>query len=212
LDLVDLIEKRRFVGQEFLVFLWFESELFEGRFDVPGFGPAELWLEGQITLTQDKEQSKLKGSAPSAAPEAHEALRQGKLPTQARVRISRGELEYAFLFTADKFALSAVKLPSLVKEETDEQFYERMYLLEELESLLGALYGEFLALRLSTLWETDAMPAIRAWVRGEPIADPAAYRKARARAVPLGHHKQRMTTPPPAAKPEIPALAESAVA
>jgi hypothetical protein len=211
LDLVDLIEKRRFVGQEFLVFLWFESELFEGRFDAAGVGPCEIWLEGQITLSQDKEQSRLKGAAPSAAPEAHEALKQGKLPTQARVRVTRGELEYAFLFTAETLALSAVKLPSLVKEETDEQFYERMYLLEELEALLGTLYGEFLALRLSTAWETEAMPALRAWVRGEAIADPAAYRKARSRVAPLGHEQQRMTSPPPAA-PEAAESAESAVA
>lgn len=213
MDLVDLIEKRRFVGQEFLVFLWFESELFEGRFNIEGFGPCEIWLEGQITLTQEKEQSRLKGAAPSAAPEAHEALRQGKLPTQARVRVTRGELEYVFLFTAERLALSAVKLPSVVKEkeETDEQFYERMYLLEDLETLLGTLYGDFLALRLSTLWEAEAMPAIRTWMRGEAIADPLAYRRARSRAAPLGHAKRPMTSPPPA-ELEAPAGAQSAVA
>jgi hypothetical protein len=197
-DLAFLIEKRRFVGQEFLVFLWFESELFEGRFDVPGFGPCEIWLEGQITLTQDKEQSRLKGAAPSAGPEAHEALRQGKLPTQARVRVSRGGLEYALVFTAETLALSAVKIPRVVKEETDDQFYERMYLIEDIEALFGALYSEFLALRLSTVWDTDVAKIIRGWVRGEAIADPEAYRRLRASVLSVGHARRPATIPPPA--------------
>ncbi|MCC6551758.1 MAG: hypothetical protein IT372_01895, partial [Polyangiaceae bacterium] len=194
MDLVDLIEKRRFVGREFLVWLWFESELFEGRFEVEGLGPCEVLLEGQITLVQEKEQSKLKGAAPSAAPEAHEALRQGKLPTHARVRVRRGELEYAFLFNADTLGLSGVNIPSQVREETDEMFYERMYLVEELEELLGAIYGDFIALRLSTAWESDAVPAIRAWIRGEAVADPEALRRLRRRVPPLGRAPRARST------------------
>lgn len=198
MDLVDLIEKRRFVGREFLVWLWFESELFEGRFEVEGFGACEVWLEGQITLVQEKEQSRLKGAIPSAAPEAHEALRQGKLPTQARMRVTRGELDFAFLFNTDALSLSGVKIPAQVKEEADEQFYERMYLVEELEALFGALYGDFIALRLSTAWDSDVVPAIRAWVRGEPVADPEALRRLRKRVTPLGRAPRPHTMPPPA--------------
>src|SRR5271166_3169594 len=107
MDLVDLIEKRRFVGREFLVFLWFESELLDGQIPVEGFGPCELRLESWITLACDKEQARLKGVMPSAEPEAHQALRQGKLPAQARLRVTVGELEYAFSFQADTLALAA---------------------------------------------------------------------------------------------------------
>jgi hypothetical protein len=198
MDLVDLIEKRRFVGREFLVWLWFESELSEGRFDVQGFGPCEIFLESQITLVQDKEQSRLKGAVPSAAPEAHEALRQGKLPTQARVRLTRGELEFAFVFTADTLALSAMKIPAVMKDEVDDQFYERMYLVEDLEALFAALYGRFLALRLSTAWEETVAPAIRAWVRGEETIHEAVYRKMVARVTPIGRVERPKTVPPPA--------------
>ena len=169
MHLVDLIEKRRFVGREFLLWTWFQSELREGRFDVEGFGPCEILLEGQLTLTLDKEQSRLKGTAPSTAPEAREALRQGKLPTQARMRIERGEMTYTFVIQSDTLNLSGVRIPAQVKEEEDERFYERMYLVEELEALLGALYAEFLAQRLSTAWEKAVAPAIRSWIRGEAV-------------------------------------------
>jgi hypothetical protein len=184
MDLVDLIEKRRFVGREFLVWMWFESELCDGLLGVEGFGTCEIRLEG------------------------HEALRQGKLPTQARVRVSAGELEYAFLFGADTLALSAIKIPNVVKEEGDEQFYERMYLVEELEALFAALYGQFLALRLSTAWDEQVLPAIRAWVRGDELIHPDVYRKMRARVAPLGSTRRPATVPPPAEemKMEEPAL------
>lgn len=198
MDLAVLIEERRFVGREFLVFLWFESELFEGRFDVPGFGPCEIWLEGQITLTQDKEQSRLKGAAPSAGPEAHEALRQGKLPAQARLRVSRGGLEYGLVFKAETLALSAVKIPRVLKDEEDDQFYERMYLIEDIEALFGTLYGEFLALRLSTAWDAKVAPILRGWVRGEALGDALPYRRLRAEVLSVGHAKRPATIPPPA--------------
>lgn len=197
MSLAELIEQRRFVGREFLVWLWFESELFEGRFSLDALGACEVWLEGQITLVQEKELSRLKGAAPSAAPEAHEALRQGKLPTQARVRVVRGELEYAFLFNADTLSFSGVKIPSVVKQEADEQFYERMYLIEELEALFGALYANFLALRLSAAWEPSVVPVIRSWIRGEPV-DMGAYQKLRAQLAPVRGAARSRTTPPPA--------------
>jgi len=198
MDLIDLIEKRRFLGREFLVFLWFESELFDGQIPVDGFGPCELRLESWITLSCDKEQARLKGAMPSADPEAHQALRQGKLPAQARLRVTVGELEYAFAFQADTLALAAVKIPSVVKDEADDQFYERMYLVEELESLVAALYAKFIAVRLSPAWEQQVLPAIQAWVRGEPTMHQGVYAKLRARIAPLGPTSRPKSTPPPA--------------
>jgi len=198
MDLVDLIEKRRFLGREFLVFLWFESEIFDGTIPVEGFGPCEVRLEGQLTLTCDKEQARLKGVAPSAEPEAHQALRQGKLPSQARVRIATAERTYAFTFLADALALAAVKIPSVVNAEVDEQFYERMYLVEELEAIVSALYAKFVAVRLSPAWEEQVLPAVRAWVKGDATLHPDVYAKLRARIPPLRAADRPKTAPPPA--------------
>ncbi|MFT3774985.1 MAG: hypothetical protein QM820_57285 [Minicystis sp.] len=189
------------MGREFLVWLWFESEIMEGRFDVEGFGACEILLEGQIALTQEKEQSRLKGAAPSTTPEAHEALRQGKLPIQARVRVARGELDFGFIFNAETLGLSAVKIPKVISEEGDEQFYERMYLVEDLEAMLAALYAKFIALRLSTAWDGNVVPAIRAWMRDEAV-DVAAYRKVRSMVKAIGNVERPKSTPPPAMEEE----------
>ncbi|MEI8258273.1 MAG: hypothetical protein WCJ30_21560, partial [Deltaproteobacteria bacterium] len=139
MDLVDSIERGRFVGREFLVWMWFESEVLEGALETRTEGSFELWPEAAITLVAEKEQSRLKGAIPSSQPEAAEALRQGKLPTQARLRVIKDGLEYALGFTADGLTLSSVRIPATLKAENDEQFEERMDLVEKLDRLFGSL-------------------------------------------------------------------------
>ena len=155
-------------------------------------------LEGQLTLSCDKEQARLKGVAPSAEPEAHQALRQGKLPSQARVRVATAERTYAFTFLADALALAAVKIPERGRlRGRTSSFYERMYLVEELEALSRALYAKFVAVRLSPAWEEHVLPAVRAWVKGEPTLHPDVYAKLRARVPPLRAPVRPKTAPPP---------------
>ena len=50
MELLDLIEGRRFMGREFVVWLWFESEMQETNLRPTGVDPVSLWLEAQITL------------------------------------------------------------------------------------------------------------------------------------------------------------------
>jgi hypothetical protein len=179
MDLVDRIEGTRFLGSEFIVWLWFKSELFEGELDVTGFGKVELWLDTLLAFESqlDKaEKTTLRGLAPSATPEAREAIKQGKLPTRARFNARLGSQDYAWVLTASTLAISGAKIPALVADTGDEQFYERMHLLEELDRLMAALYAEFLQLRLGALWESDLVPAIRAWANGREQLGAAAYR------------------------------------
>jgi hypothetical protein len=187
-SLAELIESRRFLGREFLVWLWFESELFESQFAIEGFGEATLWLERSLTLesaltesTREKEKSKLTGVAPSGRPEAREALRQGKLPTQARVVLERGEDHFAFVFDAEALALSGVKIPAVVKGEGEGPFYDRIQRIEELERAIEALYRDFLLLRLDHAWDDLVLPAIASWANEREDQALARYRAQRPR-------------------------------
>ncbi len=185
MDLYDLIEKTRFLGREFIVWLWWKSDRFEGKLELLGQGPYEVWLDDQITLEAEGEQverSQLRGAAPATTPEAMEALRQGKVPTKARISISRDEREFTFVLVADSFSLSSVKPPSLLQDEVEERFYERMYLLEELDGLLLSLFKEFLLLRASAVWDSELAPGIRSWVKEEPTITRARYQELLAQA------------------------------
>lgn len=176
-DLVDRIERNRFVGREFLLWLWFESELFETNLAPTGQPRCALWFETRMTLTFDRDESVLKSAMPAASPEAKEALRQGKLPKEARMRMTTGEREFAWALKGDTLGLSSASIPVELKNKDDEiheVFYERMRLLEELSATLEALYSDFLALRLSAEWDASIVPLLKRFAREERV-DEGAY-------------------------------------
>lgn len=190
-DLVERIERNRFVGREFLLWLWFESHVLETNLHASSGVSCSLWLETRMTLAFEKEESLLKGVTPASTPEAREALRQGKLPKEARLRMISGELEFAWVMKADTLGLASLSVPAQLKKKEDEVqeiLYERMRLAEELEGALEALYSDFLTLRLSEAWAETVLPALRRFAQGKRVDD-RAYVEAKKRA--LGKRAKR---------------------
>jgi hypothetical protein len=206
---VDRVEKRRFVGREFLLWLWFESEAFDATSSTRSQGTFGLWIEKHLVLSVGKEATRIKGALPGGNREAKEALALGKLPEEAGLHLSLGDREVTFTLKAEKMALSGLVLPTVLaddsepaalieaprkprkrksstveaerereSDERNEAFYERMTLTREVEGLVEALYGDFLALRLGDVWSAVVEPALAAWIRGGKI-DSDRYRKAR---------------------------------
>lgn len=184
-SLAESIETRRFLGREFLAWVWFESEIFEQRFSIEGFGECELWLERQITfeaLTESgREKAALAGVAPSGGAEAREALRQGKMPVKAKLSVRRDEQDFALTLDANTMAISGAKIPALLKGEGDDPFFERMTLVEELEGAIESLYREFLLARLGDGWNRDVVPAMRLWMHDSEGVALERYRATRGR-------------------------------
>jgi hypothetical protein len=177
-DTVERINTTRFLGNEFLAWLWFKVELFEGTLPLGELGACEVWFDTQLVLTSlmdETEKVTLRGSAPSSSAEASEALRQGKFPSKASLRFVIGGEEYVATFTGQSFALSGIKVPQVLKEEQEEQLIERMRLIEQLSDSVSALYDEYLALRLSSVWDATALPALREWVKGREGMTTRAY-------------------------------------
>jgi hypothetical protein len=195
---VDRIEKRRFVGREFLLWLWFESELCDATLSTREHGPFGLWLEKRLVLSEGKEKTSITSPMPGLGREAKEALLRGQLPESAGIRIALRDDEQSFVFKAETFAVSGLKLQTvLAKEEPNqllqemmggktrppakkepedlhEQFYERMMLTAEFEGLLETLYRDFLSLRLSAGWQATVVPMMRSWTLGGEL-DLGAY-------------------------------------
>jgi hypothetical protein len=196
MQLSDRIEKRRFVGREFLLWLWFESELFDATLSTRAHGAFGLWLEKRLTLSAGKQSTRIVGPTPGLGREAKEALLAGQLPESAGVRIAWRNDETGFVLKAEQLAIAGLRLSTVLDRENEEapstlrqrpeqkrgkskkpapddeaheKFYERMQLTTELEELLEALYSDFRALRLSERWTRDVVPALRAWARGQAV-------------------------------------------
>ena len=120
MQLVDRIEKRRFVGREFLVWLWFESETFEGTLRVAQHGEFGLWIERSLVLSNGKEGTRIKGAQPAYGREAKESLCRGKLPESAGFHLVQGDRESSFTLRAERIGVAALKLPTVLGAEADE--------------------------------------------------------------------------------------------
>lgn len=178
MDLIDLINSRQFLGSEFLTWLWFKVDCHDGLVDLPEIGRVEVVFDDQLTLDAylaETQRSDLRGGAPAYSPEAMTSLRQGKRPIKAKLRLIKEGREWGFVFKADTFDLGGIKIPALLTKEFDEQFWERMYLVEELEEVIRGLYREFITLRLSEDWEARMVGAMKAWIESDTDPTPDDY-------------------------------------
>lgn len=192
MDLVDRIETTRFLGGEFLLWLWFSRDVTDGDIEVPDLGVIDVALETQLTLEDplsDRERVTIRGAAPFGGAEADQALRQGKLPRKVGLRIIYDKSEWVTTLDAATLALQGVKLPAIHSETAEEQFHERMRLLEQLHDLVQGLYRHFLGVRLSPLWQSDLAPAMMSWLTGELVMDAKAYDRLHRRALKQGKGK-----------------------
>src|SRR3954447_6441950 len=121
MQLSERIEQRRFVGREFLLFLWFESEIFDATLSTKEHGSFGLWIERQLVLSAGKEVTRIKGATPANHREAKEALLRGKLPEVAGLHLSWREQDTNFVLKAEHMALSGLSLPTVLGGAEEEE-------------------------------------------------------------------------------------------
>lgn len=168
MDIINRINSTRYLGREFLTWLWFRSSLQNGIFEMSD-GPLEVWFDAKLTLEAGgdvKESNVVKAENPTETSEAHAALLTGKLVSDARLRLVSGQKQWTISVKGDTLALSGIKIPALLSREDDDQLYERFMLIEEIEDTIAGLYQQFMELRLDDdAWRPE-IQAIRAWVHG----------------------------------------------
>lgn len=200
MQLADRIEKRRFVGREFLLFLWFESEIFDATLRTREHGPFGLWLEKRLVLSEGKESTRITAPLPGAGREAKEALLRGQLPESAGIRLALNSEETSFMLKAESLGVAGLKLRTALDQDEEainplleelmgkpqrrgrgkpqqnaedaqyEVFYERMTMTTDFEALFECLYRDFLRLRLSPSWREVVTPLLVQWVHGRTFA------------------------------------------
>lgn len=167
MDLVDRIETTRFLGGEFLLWLWFSRDVTGGEIQIKGKGMLIVSLETQLGLADpvaDRERVSIRGMDPFGSAEAGEALVTGKLPRKVGLRIVFEQAEWVVTLDSNTLALSGVKLPALSSQASEELFHERVRSLEQIHDLVHALYAHFLGVRLAPTWDSDVAPALKRWV------------------------------------------------
>jgi len=173
MDLVDLIAEKRFLGQEFLTWLWWKSEERGGVVALPGEGDIVVVFEKHMLLEYGEGEFNEKLICRGLQTELQEArtgLVMGKKLEQARIQLVYNDYEWNFTMAAALMEFRNVKLPKTAgsenpddPEEREGVVLERIFLFEELIRIVLELYRVFLKLRVSDEWRSELLK-MREWV------------------------------------------------
>ncbi|MGC4070259.1 MAG: recombination-associated protein RdgC [Polyangiaceae bacterium] len=172
--LIERIETTRFLGSEFLLWIWLYGSLIEDTVTLGKNDEWTIWLDGALALESvhdPSEKVSVRGAAPSTSSEAREAVKNYKFPARAKVILRQEERDFKFVLNAARFSLSAGDIPAVLQQQ-DDGLLERLHLLEELLNLVDKTFAAFLQLRLSNHWQEAWEPAIAAWaneIRMPPV-------------------------------------------
>ena len=174
MDLVDLIAEKRFLGQEFLTWLWFKSDERGGTVYLPGTGDITLVFEKHMLLESGEGEAHEKivcQGLQARLQEARTGLSMGKKLEQARIHLVLGEYEYHLTLKGSLFEFRSVKPPKTMEgaDESDDpvaiegRILDRIGLLETATRTIDDLFRLFLKIRISPDWR-DEVKKIRSWV------------------------------------------------
>jgi len=171
LDIAVAYNRYRFLGNEFLTWLWFaiENDMETLRRSDPDFLDLDVGnrmvLENR--LANGKENITIKGDA-AGLEEALLALRKGALITDMHLIYKSGTLEWRFALKGENLSFSGLKLPEIGPMESAEDkeglILEKLYLYEKPFQLIDKLFQIFIKQRLSVQWQERIIPSMKKWL------------------------------------------------
>ncbi len=168
---LELMEQGRFLGEEFLLWLWMRSMTAGGSSGEDGDGSG-CFVDDSIQLASERGEVKeisLRKGNPSECREAFEALSRGMRPARMKLRILSGDLEWVFTLNAVSLDMCTLKLPPSTGKAQHERLHDRLFLLEEGASHLERRLKRFLQVRAED--SEGLREAMRAWVRAGRSGD-----------------------------------------
>jgi len=171
--LMDSIAQKAFLGTEFLTWLWFRSEVGEGRFEMAGPGEFEIELDSSLNLVDEGDADVrgvgLKGDAPGPSELMRRAVADGKKVERARFRVLWQNVAWTCQVNGETLDVSGIKLPTAARGGGNIGEYLRLRL-ETMEGFLQvweALFEYYLALRLNADRWSEESHRLGEWLSKE---------------------------------------------
>jgi len=171
LDVSVSYNRYKFLGYEFLTWLWFliEKERNTIKELEPDFVSLEIGnrvaLENRIN--DSVENITIKGDD-AGLEEGILALRKGAVVTELNLQYQSGDLKWQFTLKGESFSVSNLSPPDTGPVETDKDtagvVLEKAFLYEKVMVLIDTLFNHFIRLRVSNEWNSEVVPRLKKWV------------------------------------------------
>ena len=170
LDIAVAYNRYKFLGNEFLTWLWFMIETDQGAFRQHDPDFVSLTVGNRLvlenTLNNAKETVTIKGDNASLE-EGLVSLTKGAAVTEIHLSYKTGAQNWEFSLKGESLNISNLKLPETGPVETPEDLegvvLEKVYLIEKVIGLVNNLFSLFIHLRLSNTWQNQTIHRMRKW-------------------------------------------------
>ena len=178
LDIATAYNKYKFLGNEFLTWIWYLIETEKNISEIIGSKETiSLEIGNSIVLEnslgdKSKERITIKGDQ-AGLEEGTTALKKGAVVTQINLicRLDQnqdGEEAYKFTIKGESFSLTGLKTPSTEKSGSEDEIegliLEKAYLLMKLTQVIDTLFLKFIERRISEEWKNKELQEIRNWI------------------------------------------------
>lgn len=171
LDVSVAYNRYKFLGHEFLTWLWFTIETDPDNLSSADPDLESLAIGNRVVLENSRhnreETITIRGDG-AGLEEGLIALKKGGKVTEMNLVYRSAENEWRFNLKGESLALSGLKPPQTErvekKEDLEGAVLERIYLIEKIVHLTYHLYNQFITLRVSAEWERRSVGEITRWI------------------------------------------------
>jgi hypothetical protein len=171
LDVSVSYNRYKFLGYEFLTWLWF---LLDTDKNIPvkiQNDIVSLKVDNRIVIENSHnnilESVIVKGDG-AGLEEAKLSLRKGGMVTECCFVLKAAGKDWKFCIKGESLNLSSLKSPEIgeVEKKDDEGFIlEKYYLYEKVVVFIENLFNWFIKLRISEKWKTETVPQLKKWIK-----------------------------------------------
>lgn len=171
LDIAISYNRYKFIGYEFLTWLWFATETKSKNLIALNPEMTQLDIGNRIVLEnrihKTSETITIKGDDADLK-EGILALNKGALVIELQLIYRSDHHEWLFTIKGESLSYSNLKLPQTgpleSKEDIEGLVLEKAYLIEKLMTGMDKLYTEFIRLRVHSNWNEITVPEMKAWI------------------------------------------------
>jgi hypothetical protein len=172
IDVAIAYNRYKFLGEEFLTWLWYVIE--NDQFLIKNFDRNFVGLEigDRIVFENRRKESPeritIKGEE-AGLEEGILALKNGALVTELNMIYRSAELVWQFTLKGESLNISSLNIPKTDLPDSDEDIegfvLEKLFLYDKSLQLVKNLFAHFVKLRISNKWQNKEVSSIRKWIQ-----------------------------------------------